>query len=137
MRGSYLCPHCRALLNPHEEIILLLFRDDAKHLVAFSPRVGDYTIHKSGNIHFEEGEVAEFLCPACHVSLSSKVAGDLGEILKEDDGIVTRINFSRTYGKKATFVIGEGEVEGFGPDAPTYQEMNWFGESRFPGEGQI
>lgn len=135
MKTDYICPHCRAELNPRDEIVMLLSWDGAKHLVLFSSRIGDYTVHTPKGVAFDEGEVVEFMCPACHESLNSPAADDLGEIfLRKSDGSLARVGFSRTYGKHATFLVDEEDVKGFGDDVTAYQETNWFGAGRLGDE---
>ena len=132
MKNDFICPHCRTVLNPNEEIIMLVSKGGAKHLILFSARIGDYTIHTSPEVDFEAGEVVDFMCPACHWSFRSPVADDISEVLLRDkEGAFSRVGFSRTYGKQATFLIDEEDVKGFGEDAAAYRETNWFGAGRF------
>ncbi len=129
MKTSYLCPRCRIVLNPHQEIIMLMSRGESRHLVLFSPRIGDYKVQTPSDVSFKEGEAVEFMCPSCHAGFRSPVADDIAEILlRQEDGTFLRVGFSRTYGKQATFLISRKEVKGFGEDAAAYREMNWFGE---------
>ena len=131
MKSSYLCPHCRAILNPRRKIIMVLSRKNSNGLVLFSDEVGDSTVYRAEDVEIAEGEKVDFLCPCCHKSLGSPVADDFGEVIKQDpDGTTTRVNFSRIFGKQATFVIGKGEVQSFGDDATAFQETNWFGAGR-------
>lgn len=131
MARRYLCPHCRATLNPGTKIVLRL-RHGRKHgLVLLSPQVGNYKTIIAEEILPTTGQVVHLYCPVCGVDLRSASSHKLAELLLDKEtGDLERIAFSRTYGEHATFVVRDNVIRVFGDDAVYYDSVNFFGEGR-------
>lgn len=129
MPNSYYCPHCLASLNPGNKIILRISRGRKAGLILLSPQVGNYTKILPEGFELAEGERLTVTCPVCGDDLTSRFNRRLGEVLlRRGDEEFVRVNFSKTYGEEATFVVTDDEVRAYGPDAEAYQSVNFFGE---------
>ncbi|MBN3036106.1 MAG: hypothetical protein JW861_11015 [Bacteroidales bacterium] len=130
MESLFLCPHCRAVLNPREYILFSARNGKGQRgLLLLSPELGDYSVSHHESFGFREGEHIDFLCPACHANLGLAIFDrDLAEVLMVDtDGNEYGIVFSQIAGKKLTLKLKNREViESFGEDASAY--INFWGE---------
>jgi hypothetical protein len=130
MKWKYACPSCRAILNPNVKIILRLRKGKYAGLMLLSPRPGNYwTIcdeQVAGKI--QQGQTVEFSCPVCHSVLTSRASSRLAEILLlRPAGEAKRVQFSRVFGERATFVVNGETVTPYGADAASYDQINFFG----------
>jgi hypothetical protein len=97
-------------------------------LILLSPKVGNYSVVLGGDFTLVEGNRANFSCPVCQADLQSPVNSQFGEVLRErPEGGYDRVEFHRTYGKRATFVVAQDEVRAFGEDAESFRATNFFG----------
>ena len=127
MRWTYSCPHCSAMLNPDETVVLLATRGDTRLLVGFHPQPGNYEVHLPPGSEAEPGSRWDFFCPVCHARLVTEDDDQLCAVDMESRGQKHRLFFSPISGEKATFVVGDdGEREHFGSDFLTYvQAVGW------------
>jgi hypothetical protein len=129
MSNNYLCPHCKASLNPGNKVILRLQRGRKKGLVLLSPQVGNYRTILPEGLELQAGDRVQLSCPVCEADLTSPVNRNLCHVLRrDDDGELLRVFFSKTYGEHATFVIHEDQIRTYGDDAALYDSVNFFGE---------
>lgn len=118
MRWTYSCPHCKAMLNPDDTIILIgLSPDESRVMAGFHPEPGNYRAFFPPGVSPREGDVWQFFCPVCQTSLEAEIA----PLLCALDMVVSesrhRLFFSRTAGEKATFIISAEGIERLGPHA--------------------
>ncbi|MBU0740716.1 hypothetical protein KKG45_10590 [bacterium] len=128
MKKAYICPHCKAVLNPNVKIIFVV--DDGKHrgLILLSARPGDYRLIVDPNFPLVKGEKATFHCPVCDASLTSRVNENFVEIQLDHGGIEpSTVEFSRVFGEQATFILDGTEMTAFGEDADDFGDVNFFG----------
>jgi hypothetical protein len=111
MSWTYGCPKCKAMLNPHDTIILTAARGELRTLIGLHPEPGNYQIYLPPNVKLEEGEMFEFLCPVCHANLKTAENENLIgiEILGQDKPRL--VLFSRIFGERATLVVAGSSVE--------------------------
>lgn len=115
MRWTYLCPHCGAMLNPDETVILIGQHGDTRILLGFHPEPGTYRAYLPPGADVVEGTTWDFSCPLCHASLGTDVAPELCALDVLTSGQRLRVYFSRKAGERATFVVtAEGLVKRFG-----------------------
>jgi rubredoxin len=118
MRWTYVCPHCGAMLNPDETVILVGQHGDTRILLGFHPEPGTYRAYVPPGTDVVEGTTWDFSCPLCHASLATDVAPELCALDMLTSGKRLRVYFSRMAGERATFVVSaEGLVERFGNHA--------------------
>lgn len=128
MNKNYLCPHCRAVLNPNVKVVFVVESGDHRGLMLLNARPGDYGLIADPGFPLEEGQAAVFRCPVCDADLASATAPEFAEILRVDDaGREVRVEFSRVYGRHATFIVDGREVTAFGEDAEDCGDLNFFG----------
>jgi len=128
MRKNYLCPHCRAVLNPNVKVVFVVESGDRRELMLLNARPGDYGFIADPGFPMVEGRAVVFRCPVCDADLASASAPEFAEILRVDDGgREVRVEFSRVYGRHATFIVDGREVTAFGEDAEDFEDLNFFG----------
>ena len=114
MRWTYSCPHCEAMLNPDETVILTGNLGSGRLMVGFHPEPGNYRAYVPPGFEVEEGTQWEFFCPVCGQSLKAEIAPRLCALDMVSAGARHRVYFSRTAGEKATFVISAEDIEPHG-----------------------
>lgn len=128
MKRSYICPSCKATLNPNVKIVLVGQVRGKRSLMLFSPQPGNYSLILGDTMDLRAGDLVDFLCPACGQNLRSKTDPALAilgfRVGSENDGHVL---FSRRYGEKATYFVTREEMRSYGEDAETYSGVNFFG----------
>ena len=117
MRWTYSCPHCRAMLNPGETIVLIGECGPHRILIGFHAEPGNYRAYLPPEFKLQEGSMWEFSCPVCSRSLSAEIAPELCALDMAVQGVRHRLYFSRTAGEQATFVITAEGVTSHGRDA--------------------
>lgn len=123
MKWTYSCPHCRAMLNPQDAIILVARHEDKVWLVGLHPEPGRYEIFVPPNVRVTSGERWTFACPVCAADLKTDFADTLCAIDIHTDEEDHRIFFSRVAGDQATFVVSaEGLRSKHGKDASSYHQ---------------
>lgn len=127
MKKRYLCPHCEAVLNPNVKVVFTVANDGRRGILLLNARPGDYGLIADPSLEMCKGDVADFFCPVCNADLASKSDPHFVEIhMRRGDGPVSLVEFSRTYGKHATFIVDGRNVQSFGEDAEDY-DTNFFG----------
>ncbi|MCK9996930.1 MAG: hypothetical protein KAH56_11705 [Candidatus Krumholzibacteria bacterium] len=130
MKNVYACPHCEAVLNPSVKILLVIGYRKKKGMILLSPQPGNfkYICDKSVEKGLAEGAKIRFSCPVCSADLTSKSNSQLAELrMIAPDREPRRVEFSRIYGKQATFIFDGEDVISFGDDADHLGETNFFG----------
>lgn len=105
MNWTYSCPHCRAVLNPDESIMLLAQRDERCFLVGFHPQPGNYEVYLPPDVEMPPGSRWSFACPVCRQALTSELSDELCALDMTSGGDPHRVYFSRVTGEQATFVV--------------------------------
>ncbi len=128
MKKNFRCPHCRAVLNPNVKIVFVVSWNERRGLLLLNARPGDYGLIADPDFSLEAGDVCDFFCPVCDTNLESKSSADFVEVVL-DHGNTTesKVEFSRMFGKHATFIIDGREVSSYGEDAGDFGELNFFG----------
>ncbi len=127
MKKRYLCPHCEAVLNPNVKVVFAVTNGGRRGLLLLDARPGDYGLIADPTLEMSKGDVADFSCPVCSTDLVSKSDSHFVEIhMRRGDGPVSLVEFSRTYGEHATFIVDGRNVQSFGEDAEDY-DTNFFG----------
>ena len=128
MKRRYLCPHCRAVLNPNVKVVCVVDDGERRGLVLLSARPGDYRMIADPRLGLREGTLCTFYCPVCGHSLTSAADDHFAELLLDrDEGEPVRVEFSRVFGEHATFIVDGREVTAYGEDADDYEDVNFFG----------
>lgn len=128
MNKNYVCPHCRAVLNPNVKIVFVVERGDHRGLMLLNARPGDYGLIADPEFPLREGEKATFRCPVCDADLTSPASDEFVEIIQvQEGGHEAKVEFSRVYGRHATFIVDGREVTAFGEDADDFGGVNFFG----------
>jgi len=129
MSNDYYCPHCMASLNPGSKLVLRITLGRRMGLILLNPQVGNYEKILPEGFELTTGENAQFSCPICGDDITSDYDSKLGEVLlRRGEEQYVRVNFSKTYGEEATFVVTDDAVRAYGPDAERYESVNFFGE---------
>jgi len=120
---TYLCPKCRAVLNPNVRVVLVVRFNDRKGLALMSSKLGEYKFHCDKGFYegVHKGDTLEFLCPVCSESLNSSTMDNFTELLLingDRPGTEPRLlRFSRVSEQHATFLYDGETVKEFGEDA--------------------
>ncbi len=117
MRWTYACPHCRAMLNPDETVVLIGECGPHRILIGFHAEPGNYRAYLPPGFKLQEGSMWDFSCPVCSRSLAAEIAPELCALDMTVQGVRHRLYFSRTAGEHATFVITAEGVTSHGRDA--------------------
>jgi len=130
MKNLYTCPHCEAVLNPSVKILLVISYRKKKGMILLSPQPGNfkYICDKSVEKNLTLGSKIRFSCPVCSADLTSRSNSQLAEMrMTAPDREPRRVEFSRIYGKQATFIFDGEDIISFGDDADNLGERNFFG----------
>jgi hypothetical protein len=123
MRWSYTCPHCDAVLNPDETIMLRAASGDTILLVGLHPQPGNYEVDLPPGKVMEPGTTWDFSCPVCDAALTSELSDSLAALDMSAHGERHRVYFSRIAGEEATFVVSaEGMLTDHGVHTDRYLE---------------
>lgn len=123
MKWTYSCPHCSAMLNPQDAIILVARYEDRVWLVGLHPEPGKYEIFVPPGVKVTWGDRWSFACPVCCADLVTTFSDDLCSIDIHTQDEDHRVFFSRIAGEQATFVINaEGLRSKHGKDAEVYEQ---------------
>lgn len=123
MHWTYSCPHCEALLNPEENVVLRAENADRRFLAGFHPQPGNYEVELPPGEEMAPGTRWEFFCPVCEQSLVSELSDDLCALDVHSGGDAHRVFFSRVAGEEATFVVSaEGMLRDYGIHTDRYLE---------------
>ena len=117
MRWTYACPHCQAMLNPDETVVLIGECGPHRILLGFHPEPGNYRAFFPPEFELQEGSMWDFSCPVCDRSLVASAAPDLCALDLATQGVRHRLYFSRTAGEQATFLITAEGITSHGKDS--------------------
>ena len=130
MKNTYSCPHCKAVLNPSVKILLVIGYKKKKGMILLSPQPGNYKYICDPSVekHLSQGAKVKYACPVCTADLTSSTNSQLAELWMSAPGREPRrVEFSRIYGKRATFIFDQEDVVSFGDDADDLGLGNFFG----------
>lgn len=130
MKNVFTCPHCTAVLNPSVKILLVIGYRKKKGMILLSPQPGNYKYICDDSVekNLSHGAKVRFACPVCTEDLTSPGNSQLAELsMVVPGGEPRRVQFSRIYGKNATFVFDGEDVTAFGDDAENMGSINFFG----------
>ena len=130
MKNDFTCPHCLAVLNPSVKILLVVSYRNTKGMILLSPQPGNYKYICDSSVErqLSTGAKIRFSCPVCTEDLTSPTNSQLAELrMVAPGGNFRRVEFSRIYGKNATFVFDGEDVTAFGDDADNLGSTNFFG----------
>lgn len=130
MKNVFTCPHCQAVLNPSVKILLVISYRKKKGMILLSPQPGNYKYicDESVEKNLSEGAKVRLSCPVCTTDLTSSTNSQLAEMqMVAPGGEARRVQFSRIYGKNATFIFDGEDVTAFGEDADNLGSTNFFG----------
>ncbi len=123
MQWTYSCPHCRAMLNPDETIVLVAEDGERRFLAGFHPQPGNYETYLPPGVDMRAGSRWDFSCPVCRRSLTTELSEDLCALDVRTGGGSHRVFFSRVAGEHATFVVSaEGLLADHGVHTDRYLE---------------
>ena len=129
MPFTYLCPKCRANLNPNVRVVLVAQFEDRKGVVLMSAQLGDFKFIADKGFYsgVKKGDALEFFCPVCSESLTSSTQEHFTELLlvnrKKPDQEPHTLRFSRISDEHATFVYDGESVQEFGEDASLFHRQ--------------
>ena len=124
MDWTYSCPHCDAILNPEERVVLRAEHGNRRFLVGLHPQPGNYEVELPPGEEMAPGTRWELFCPVCEKSLVSELSEDLCALDVRTGGEVHRVYFSRIAGEEATFVVSaEVLLKDYGIHTDRYLEQ--------------
>ena len=130
MKKNFTCPHCDAVLNPSVKILLTVAYRNRKGMILLSPQPGNYKmiLDKTVEDKLKPGAKVKFGCPVCAGDLTSPGNDKFAELHMGSHGQEpVKVEFSRVFGKHATFVIDGEEVTTYGEDVEDFGSTNFFG----------
>jgi hypothetical protein len=128
MKRTYLCPHCKAILNPSTKIILRAELEGKRGLFLFSPRPGNYDVIIPDGFRLRQKDSIGFSCPVCSRDLTSVHDPALAEIrFNASGGSSGTVAFSRVFGQHASYFITAEHVRSYGEHAAD-RGVNFWGE---------
>lgn len=109
MQKYYICPECKGHLKVGEYITFTVSNQKAESgLLLLHPKIGNYDSIKHPSFNFKKGEVLDFHCPLCQVSLESQFDKNLVHVVMVDkDKKEYDIYFSRIAGEMSTYKVSE------------------------------
>lgn len=129
MKSSYICPHCRGVINADNNIILSAkTKNNDVGLVLLHEEIGNYSSICSDSIKVKEKEIVDFFCPICHESLNVKEDQNFAKYLRIDENLEEScIIISREYGDKITFSVDKNkQIDTYGKKLTKFTNPDWF-----------
>ena len=130
MRNVYACPHCNVNLKPGVKIVLVAEYRGRKGMILMSPLPGNYRFicDRALAETMKPGAMVAFSCPVCGADLTAPDNKGFVELRLINAGREPRrVQFSRRYGTRATFVITDEEIVAYGDDSEDFSRKNFFG----------
>jgi len=123
MDWIYSCPHCDAILNAEDSIVVRGEHDGRQLVIGLHPQPGNYEVDLPPGETMVPGTRWRFRCPACGHDLTSELSDDLCALDMWSGADRHRVYFSRIAGEEATFVVGaEGLLDDHGIHTDRYVE---------------
>lgn len=103
---QYFCPECYEELSNKGEVVFNVSRGNGDELKLFlNPTPKTYNYRSEPPVEFHHGELVEFFCPHCSLTLESPRKNNFVEIdLKVNEKEKIEVSFSRVFGERKTFV---------------------------------
>ncbi len=119
---DFICPKCREYLRVGDHLIFKVKNSKKQSaLLLLSPHIGNYTSHKHPTFEIRTGEMLDFYCPLCGVSLISDIHKNLAHVILLDEGGMNHdVYFSQIVGEHSTFETEGMAVHVAGEDAGKY-----------------
>ncbi len=111
MDHEYNCPHCQAVLNPHQTIMLVAAKGDSRILIGFHPEPGNYEFYLPDGVRIEDDSVWRFHCPVCQADLAMEGQNSFCVLDLRRQDHTDKLLFSRIAGEHATFLVHEDKLE--------------------------
>ncbi len=130
MKSVYGCPHCKAVLNPSVKVLLVVKYNKKRGMILLSPQPGNFQFicDKTVENALKPGASVTFFCPVCSTDLTAPGNKKFAELtLVDPNGNHRKVEFSRLFGKRATYIVDGSEVTSFGDDADDFNSTNFFG----------
>ncbi|MBU8872075.1 MAG: hypothetical protein KOO60_14500 [Gemmatimonadales bacterium] len=130
MKNVYACPHCQTVLNPSVKILLVVRYKKHRGMILLSPQPGNFKFICDSDLResLHHGALLSFSCPVCSKELVSDQDDKFAELSILTPGKKNRrVEFSREFGKEATFIIDGENIATFGSDVDEYSGKNFFG----------
>lgn len=122
MQNDFLCPKCNNPLNVDKHVVFATERTDGlRGLLLLSSELGNYSIQTNPEYFIEEGERLEIYCPLCQARLNVHYHSNLARVnMRDENGVISQVIFSRIVGEKSTYIIQDGKVEPIGFQSSIY-----------------
>ena len=130
MKSVYGCPHCQTVLNPSVKVLLVIKYRNKKGMILLNPQPGNFKFicDKSVESVMKAGATVTFFCPVCGADLTSPSNKKFAELaLIDPNGNKRKVEFSRSFGTHATFIVDGDTVTSYGDDADDFSSTNFFG----------
>ncbi len=99
-------------------------------MILLSPQPGNFKsiCDKSVSSLVQDGDKVTFSCPVCSEVLTSPKNKDFCELIMGGSGQNDKlVEFSRVFGRHATFIIDGGEVSSYLGEDDDLDHLNFFG----------
>ena len=131
MHLIYKCPICKASINAKKNIILAVRTEQDKEnkgLALLHEEIGNYTVAMSASLKIKSGDLVDFFCPVCGISLNSSKEDNLASFIREDEsGGESTIYISRVYGERCTFQVDDKKrIRSYGDSVRQFMNPEWF-----------
>lgn len=129
MKVNFYCPHCKGAINAKNNIILSARTSSEKAgLILMHEEIGNYSVIMSSTLEVHPGEIVDFYCPICNVSLNTSMGEHYAKFTRKDErNKVTGIVVSRKYGDQCTFQIDEeNKIQTYGQCLSRFVDPDWF-----------
>ena len=130
MKSVYGCPHCNTVLNPSVKILLVAKYNKKRGMILLSPQPGNFKFICDTSVEnlLKPGATVSFSCPVCGEDLTSPGNKKFAELtLQDPNGHMCKVEFSRTFGTQATYLVDGQKVTAYGDDADDFNTTNFFG----------
>lgn len=109
------CPHCNAILNPGENVILKTRRTNGEiGEIKMSTSLGNYSYEHTPQVQFDKGEMVDFICTSCDKEVNSSEFKSYALLkMRVDENIVFDVLFSRVAGIHKTYLVTEDGIESY------------------------
>ncbi len=130
MKITFACPHCQSVLNPSVKILLGVKYKKKQGLILLSPQPGNYKMICDASVSaaLKPGSTLNFFCPVCSTDLVSPSNEKFSQLdIVDPNNQIRKVEFSRVFGTRATFIIDGDDVTPYGDDVDESGMTNFFG----------